>query len=154
MSDLDKYSPFEVDQHIKVKSNYHVGKLGCIFYNTLKENQEILGVKCDQCNKVYWPPRSTCGKCFSLLEEKDLQKIGPVGTVETYTQVLYEEPMHPRKAPFIYAVIKLDGADCGIAHFLDDIDIEDVEVGMCVKPIFNEDGPGNILDIKGFIPAE
>ena len=140
--------PFEVKQHMKANSRYYAGKMGSLFYVNLRDEKTLVGARCPKCNKVLCPPRSTCGVCFSELTE--IVEIGPAGTVESFTEVTYSETIHPRKAPFIYGVIKLDGADTGIAHF---IDAKDVTIGMRVTAVFEEDRKGNILDIKGFVPA-
>jgi len=119
----------------------------------LRDEQKILGVRCEKCNKVYWPPRMTCGRCFSQLSEDNLLEIGPTGTLETYTLVTYTEPVHPRKAPFIYGIVKLDGADTGIAHFIDGVDYTQLHIGMRMQPVFKEERKANILDIAYFKPA-
>ena len=144
---------FEKDQHITAHGRYYAGRMGSAFYVALRDEEKIQGVKCETCAKVYWPPRSTCGRCFSQLTMDDLVEIGPEGTVETYTQVNYSEPCHPRPAPFIYAVVKLDGADTGLAHFLGEVDFADVREGMRVKPVFAKDRKGDILDIEYFKPV-
>ncbi len=144
------YPPLEVDQRMKANSRYYAGKMGSLFYVNLRDEKTIIGTYCPKCKKVFWPPRSTCGVCFSELTK--IVEIGPYGTVETFTTVMYAEPMHPRKAPFVYAVIKLDGADTGITHFIDEAEIGKVHIGMRVKPVFAEDRQGNILDIKYFKP--
>jgi uncharacterized OB-fold protein len=150
MEDAKTYTPFEVKQRIKANSLYYAGKMGSLFYVNLRDHQVIVGVRCPKCNKVFWPPRSTCGKCFSELTE--VVEIGPLGTVETYTLVTYSEPIHPRQAPFVYGVIKLDGADTGITHFIDETDFEKIHIGMRVKPVFAGERKGNILDIRYFKP--
>jgi uncharacterized OB-fold protein len=60
--------------------------------------------------------------------------------------------LHPRKAPFIYGVIKMDDADTGMVHFIDEVDPENVEVGMKVEAVLEDEREGNILDIKHFRP--
>lgn len=149
-NDLTAITPFEVSQHLKASGTYWAGKMGSLFYTTLRDQRKILGVYCPKCNKVFWPPRSICTFCFSALEKT--VEIGPYGTVETFTQTTYPEPVHPRPAPFIYAVIRLDGADTGMAHFLDEVDIDRVFVGMRVRPVFAAKRQGNILDIRYFKP--
>lgn len=144
------YPPLEVKQRIKAQSRYYAGKMGSLFYVNLRDEKAIIGAYCPKCKEVFWPPRSTCGKCFSAL--KEVVEIGPYGTVETFTTVMYSEVVHPRKAPFTYAVIKLDGADTAMTHFLDEVDLNDIHIGMRVKPVFAEDRKGNILDIKYFKP--
>lgn len=153
MSDQE-YPHFEVDQHITVKSNYYAGMIGSQFFVTLRDEKKILGTRCNTCNLVYFPPRSTCGRCFSKLTEDDFVEIGPQGTLETFTKVNYSEPVQPRKAPFIYGIIKLDGADTGMAHFIDEVNFDDLYVGMRVQAVFDEEAQATMLAIKYFKPLE
>jgi len=150
MDETKTIPPFEVKQRIKANSLYYAGKMGSLFYVNLRDQGIIVGVRCPKCNKTFWPPRATCGRCFAELTE--LVEIGPYGTVETFTQVTYDEPVHPRPAPFVYAVIKLDGADTGMTHFIDEADYGKIHIGMRVKPVFAAEKKGNILDIKYFKP--
>jgi len=150
MDQEQMYEAFEVDQNLTAHGNYWAGKMGSRFYTALRDKKKILGSPCKACNKVFWPPRSTCTYCFSEL--KDVVEIGPLGTIETFTLVTYTEPIHPCTAPLIYAVIKLDGADTGLAHLIDEVDFGKVHIGMRVRPVFSKDRKGNILDIKYFKP--
>lgn len=143
---------FEVDQHITAPSRYYAGRVGSTFFTTLRDEQRLLGSNCQQCDKVYWPPRSTCGRCFSQLGEDDLVEIGPHGTLETFTLVTYEEAVHPRPAPFIYGIVKLDGADTGMAHLIAGVDFEKLEIGMRLQPVFAPEPEANILAISHFKP--
>ncbi|MFH1139046.1 MAG: Zn-ribbon domain-containing OB-fold protein [Pseudomonadota bacterium] len=143
---------FEKDQHITARGRYYAGRVGSAFFTALRDEGKIYGVKCRTCDKVYWPPRSTCGRCFSQLNLDDLVEIGPEGTVETFTLVEYAEPCHPRPAPFIYAVVKLDGADSGLAHFLGEVEFKDVREGLRVRAVFAENRRADILDIQYFKP--
>jgi len=146
------YGACEVDQHITAHSRYFAGKMGSFFYTTLRDTRRILGVKCEKCNKVFWPPRSTCGRCFSLLSQEDMVEIGPAGALVSFTKVHYSEAVHPRPAPFVYGIVQLDGADTGIAHFIDDSGSISLEIGMRVRAVFSEKRNGNILDIDCFRP--
>lgn len=147
------YTPFIVDQHITALSRYYAGKIGSRFYRELRDNGKIFGTRCPGCNRVYWPPRQTCGPCFRDMTENDMLEIGPRGTVVSFTRVEYDSPVMPRKAPFYYAVITLDGADTGITHFLDEVGPADVACGMRVEPVFAEERKGTILDIAHFRPV-
>lgn len=153
MAEETEYGLFEKDQHIVAHSRYFAGQMGSRFYVSLRDDKKILGVRCEKCDKVFWPPRRTCGRCFSLLSEEDMVEIGPEGTVETFSQVTYTEPVHPRQAPIIYGIIRLDGADTGLTHFIDEIEFEKVEIGMRVRPVFADTRNGNILDIAYFAPV-
>ena len=152
MAEEKEYGPFEVDQHITAHSRYYAGKVGSLFFTTLRDKKKILGIRCRKCRQVLWPPRGICGRCFSLLSEADMVQIGPNGTLETFTRVNYSEPVHPRKAPFIYGIIKLDGADTGIAHFIDEVDYGQLHAGMRMQPVFADERNGDILDISHFKP--
>jgi uncharacterized OB-fold protein len=153
MAGEKEYGFFEVDQHITAHSKYYAGRIGSLFYAALRDDKKILGITCRKCNRVYWPPRQTCGPCFCNMAESDMIEIGPHGTLETFTLVTYSEPVHPRRAPFIYGIIRLDGADTGMAHFVDEIDFERLEIGMRVQPVFEEERKGTILDIRHFKPV-
>ena len=153
MTEPHGYEHFEVDQRIVAQCRYYVGNIAGRFYETLANEKKILGVSCRTCRKVYWPPRATCGRCFSKLSEDDLVEIGPEGSLETFTKIEYHEPVHPRKGPLIYGVIKLSGADCGMAHLVGEVDFEELHVGMPMKPVFSKSPEGNILDIAYFKPS-
>ena len=44
-----------------------------------------------------------------------------------------------RKVPVIWALIKLDGADTALLHYLDEVKPEDVKIGMRVKAVFADE---------------
>jgi hypothetical protein len=141
---------FEVDQHITAHSRYYAGRMGSRFYTVLRDEQRILGVRCKVCDRVLWPPRTTCFRCFSSLSEADLAEIGPEGTL-----VHYQEPVHPPwKGRLVYGIIRLDGADSGMAHLLGEMDFDQLKPGLRVAPVFAPQRSGNILDIAYFRPAE
>jgi len=154
MTEANESAPLEVDQHITAHSRYYAGTIGSLFYTTLRDKKRILGIRCTTCDRVLWPPRQTCGRCFSQLSENDLVEIGPNGTLETFTTVSYSEPVHPAPAPLIYGIIKLDGADTGITHLIGGVPFDALHVGMRMKPVFSEERHGDILDIRWFCPLD
>jgi len=143
---------YEVDQHITAHSRYYAGKIGSVFYRALRDSGRILGVRCKKCSQVFWPPRSTCGRCFSQLPQDDMVEIGPCGTLQSFTKVHYSEAVLPRPAPFVYGIVQLDGADTGMAHFINDSGAVPLEIGMRMRAVFSEKRNGNILDIDCFRP--
>jgi len=152
MKEVNETAPLEVDQHITAHSRYYAGTIGSLFYTTLRDEKKILGIRCAACDRVLWPPRQTCGRCFTQLSEKDFVEIGPNGTLETFTRVSYSEPVHPAPAPLIYGIIRLDGADTGITHLIGGVPFEALRVGMRMMPVFSEERHGDILDIRWFTP--
>jgi uncharacterized OB-fold protein len=136
---------------IKVPYKWYVGEVGSRFYTNLRDNKEFWGTKCPKCSKVYVPPVKNCGECFALTDE--WVKVEDTGTLESFTVVDYSHAMQPVKAPIIYGLVKLDGADGSILHMIGDVKKEDLKVGMKVKAVFADKRDGTILDIKHFAPA-
>lgn len=147
---LEGLEPIVDHQDLKVPYRYSMGAITSKFFIEIRERKKILGIKCPQCNVVFVPPRSTCGRCFSLL--KEWVEVSNRGTLQTYTVVHYPTPVQPVPPPLIYGIIKLDGADTGLAHLISETDYERLSIGMRVEAVFKEERAGNMLDIKYFVP--
>jgi hypothetical protein len=129
---------------------YSAGSVRSKFLIELRANKKIMGTRCSTCNWVYVPAKPICGKCLSNLEE--WVEVSDKGTLMSYTVVYQTEPAHPMHVPFIYGVIKLDGADTSLAHMVSEVDAEDLRIGMRLQAVFKEERQGSILDIKYFKP--
>lgn len=132
---------------------YTVGIAGERFFREIKDSAKFVGTKCDKCNVIYVPPKIYCERCFSRLE--NYTDVGTKGTVHTFT-ICYENVDGTKKEePTIIAMVKIDGTDGGLIHWLGEIDSKDVEIGMTVEAIFKtkEEREGSILDIKYFKPT-
>lgn len=128
-----------------------VGAVGTRFFKELRDNKKILGMRCPDCNLVYFPPRSICHRCLGSLD--DWVELGDEGTLITYTVTHYSEPVQPQGLPQLaYGLIRLDGADTSICHLLGEVDPERLKIGMRVKAVFREERQGNIMDIRYFKP--
>jgi uncharacterized OB-fold protein len=149
---LEGLEPVVVHQDLKVPYRYSMGGVPSKFFIEIRDNQKIMGIRCPSCDVVFVPPRSTCGRCFSQLQE--WVEVGNQGTLETYTQVRYSTPVQPASAPFYYGIIKLDGADTGLAHMVGDLQGKEPRIGMRVQAVFKEERKGNMLDILHFKPVE
>jgi uncharacterized OB-fold protein len=142
--------PFIVNQNMVINYRYFAGKVGSRFFSQLRDKKKILGIRCNKCNLVYLPPRSTCGRCFSQL--KKWVPLSDKGTLQTYTVIHHPQPTYPLKVPFAYGVIRLDGADTGIGHLLGEVDFSRLYIGLRLQAVFKEDRQGNMMDIKYFKP--
>jgi uncharacterized OB-fold protein len=149
---LEGLEPIVVRQDLQVPYRYSMGATTSKFFIEMRDNRKILGIRCPACKVVYVPPRTTCGRCFSQLDE--WVEVGDRGTLETYTRVHYSTPVQPVPAPFYYGIVKLDGADTGLAHLVGGLKGKEPKIGMRLQAVFKEDRQGNMLDISYFQPAE
>ena len=133
-------------------NQYFAGRVGSRFIIALRDENKILGVRCEKCNKVFVPPREYCEKCLSKLDENWV-KLSNEGVITNYTVVNYNDKHLPRRAPYILALIKVDGADTPFPHIVEGIGVEDVEVRMKVKAVFAEETTNTIRDLDHFEPV-
>jgi uncharacterized OB-fold protein len=137
---------------ISVPYSWTVGSTLSKWYVLMRDNGEIWGNVCPECGTVYVPPKTKCISCYK--DMNDWVKLPGTGTVETFTVVNYEEPaLQPKSPPIIYGVVKMDGADTGIVHLIDEIEPEKVMVGMRVEAVMADERTAAITDIKYFKPV-
>ena len=120
------------------------------FYMELRDNKRITGVKCSKCGAVLLPPRGYCGFCFEPADQ--WVELSDEGAVVTYAVVHHPSTGDEEQPPFIYAFIRLDGADVHIPHVLGEIEPDDVEPGMRVQAVWAEEREGTLRDIRYFRP--
>ena len=143
---------YVVEGKMALPYSYFAGRVGSKFITTIRDQKKIMGVKCPTCNTVYLPPRQVCDKDFTDIRDNWVE-VSNTGTVANFTVVRYDDKHLPRKAPFVLALIKLDGADTPFMHILDECTIEDVKIGMTVEAVFAKETTNTILDIDHFKPA-
>lgn len=138
---------------IPITSRYTVGIAGERFFREILENANLLGTRCTECDIVYVPPRMYCEQCFAHLEE--WVDVPATGYVHTYTVVHIDLDGNPLPEPRMVAFVHLDGTDGGLVHFLDEVDPDEVCIGMCVEAVFKDEDErkGGINDIAYFKPA-
>ncbi len=147
----DNVEPRVCESRIKVPYAWQAGETASRFLLALKDEKKFLGKKCTKCAKVLVPPRKSCPYCF--VETGDWEDVSDEGVVETYTIVRRDTGILPMEPPFVYAVIKLDGADTGLVHIVSDVTPEEMKEGMRVKAVFAEERTGKMLDVKYFKPV-
>ncbi len=143
---------FVVDGRMALPYQYFAGATGSRFIVALRDQQKILGVRCDTCQKTFIPPRQTCERCFADLTNNWVE-LEPTGEVTGFTVIRYTEPYQPKEPPYVLALIKLDGADTPIAHLLD-CDPDTARTGMRVTATFTDTHTDNILEITHFKPVD
>lgn len=133
---------------------WSAGTYGSKFLTEIRDNKQITGIKCPECGKVYVPLRRVCGPCYREMTE--LVPVSDEGSITTFTVVSFGfvDPATgvQKPVPYGYGVVKLDGADSYLLHFIDETDPAKINVGDRVKAVFEDDDKrtGSLLDIKYF----
>ncbi|HEY45710.1 MAG TPA: Zn-ribbon domain-containing OB-fold protein [Anaerolineae bacterium] len=134
-----------------ITSRYTAGLAGEKFLRAIKDEGKILGSYCDHCGITYVPARQFCERCMDKLDET--VDVGTEGEVHTFTLLFEDLDGTPREEPEIVAFISL--GDGGLVHRLDEVELDDLDIGMPVQAVFKSKGEreGSILDIKYFKPV-
>ncbi len=136
---------------------WSLGPVWTRFFDGLRE-ETIYGTKCLKCNRVLVPARPFCPACHAEMEE--WVEISGEGTVQSWTLVNNSYYAQVKKPPYVMALIRLDGTDCGLSHFIGGIDVSSIEkvrekirIGTRVKVKWREEKNADIYDIAYFEPA-
>ncbi|MDX1534528.1 MAG: Zn-ribbon domain-containing OB-fold protein [Thermoplasmata archaeon] len=124
------------------------------FLAELKEGR-LVGRKCVEDDKVFFPPRSFCQEHF--VRTGEFVRLKNTGKVETYSISYLGTDARRLKEPILVAVISIDGAaeGMGLMHYLGEVDPQDVAIGMRVKAVWKPkaEREGSVLDIRHFKPV-
>jgi len=155
MSDQFKgIEPMVYASKINVPYSWWAGNTATDFFVSLRDEKKITATKCPTCGKVYIPPRKVCPVCFT--ENTEWVTVSDEGVVVTFSIARRPFASIPKdkEVPVIWALIKLDGADTAMLHYLDEVKPEDLKIGMRVKAVFSEVRKGTIRDISHFKPVK
>lgn len=136
---------------IPVRHHYTPGVAGEVFFTVLRDRGVILGSRCEACGYTYVPARLFCERCFAELAA-DVE-VGPGGTVVSFTVGFVGIEGEPLDVPVTVGLVRLDGADAAMFHFLlDGSSDEPLEIGQRVEAVLKPAAEriGSILDIEGF----
>ena len=147
-------APTYSEGEIPVRYVYTYGLAGETFFRGIKDKGTFLATRCDACDVTFVPPKIYCDRCFEEL--RAFIDVGTVGHVDTFTVTFKNMDGSDKPKPRILAMIRIDGTDGGIIHYLEGIGIEDVALGLPVKAIFKPKAQrkGGIEDIVGFGPID
>jgi len=136
---------------IGVPYQWWAGETATRFFVAIRDEKKIMGTKCAKCARVFVPPRKTCPSCF--IPNEQWVTLSPEGELISFTVARKQLAALPRKAPVIFGLVKLDGADTALLHMLGEMDPADVKIGMRVCAKFAENRKGGITDIEYFKPV-
>lgn len=121
------------------------------FLTGLRERR-IEALRCGGCGRRYLPPRPLCGEC--RLHLSDWVAVADEGVLEAWS--VYHLPIldgrtgEPRPAPYGIGLVRLDGADTTLNHFLSETDPRRLEIGLRVRAAWREEMRGALDDILHF----
>jgi len=136
---------------IRVPYQWWAGETATRFLTAIRDEQKIMGTECSTCKRVFLPPRSTCPSCYTR-NEKWLD-LSTEGELVSFTVARKQFAALRKKAPIVFGLIKLDGADTALLHTLGEVDPSDVKIGMRVRAKFAAERTGGITDIEYFKPV-
>jgi uncharacterized OB-fold protein len=149
---LTDVEPMVYRSRINVPYSWWAGDTASQFFIALRDEKKIMGKKCAGCSRTYVPPRKVCPLCFT--ENAEWVEVASEGSLQSYTICRRQLAALPRKAPVVFGLIRLDGADTALLHYLDEVDPERVRIGMRVEARFADERTGGIGDIAYFRPAK
>lgn len=130
-----------IDGRWDIKYDYAAGETASHFLATSRDEGQLLGKRCPECERVLAPPRGFCERCF--VDTEDWVEIGPEGRIESFTVVPRDLGAGP-DAPFALAYVQLDGAHTAMVNLVEGVDAsdpaaaaEDLAVGTRVKAVFD-----------------
>ena len=133
--------------NIPMGHKYTMGVAGEEFYKRLRDKGEIAATLHEGNDMPVLPPRLYDTDTFAPVDK--WVKVGPGGEVDTFT--VYGEGKDQR----VLALIRIDGADGGLVHWIGGCEADDVEIGMRVKAVIEpkKKRSGGLSDIRYFAPA-
>ncbi|MBI5481117.1 MAG: Zn-ribbon domain-containing OB-fold protein [Deltaproteobacteria bacterium] len=114
--------------------------------------RRIEALQCDGCGRRYLPPRPMCGNCRLRLSR--WVPVADEGTLVAWTVVhvpiLDGRTGELRPAPYGMGLIRLDGADTTLNHFLAEANPARLALGLRVRAVWRPDLRGAMDDILHF----
>lgn len=94
------------------------------------ENGKVMGTRCKQCAKTFFPPRADCYACLS--SDMEWFEIPREGTLITYSKLQYAPVGFESDVPYIIAVAQLHDVKV-FGRMSKEIPEAQITVGMNVK---------------------
>lgn len=127
------------DGAIRIPFTYAAGEAGSKFLVALRDEQRILGSRCEACARTFCPTRAVCPDCGAP-QLADME-VGPEGTIVSWTDV-------PDRGTF--GLVRLASADTALLHRLLG-DADRWTVGARVRARFRDERTASINDVEGFV---
>ncbi|MEM2281980.1 MAG: Zn-ribbon domain-containing OB-fold protein [Candidatus Hadarchaeales archaeon] len=105
------------------------------FWREIPSRYNLIGTRCTNCGKVFFPPRYLCSSCG---RKGSLQpyKVKGRGRIVSFTKVHVPAPGFEKQAPYFLALIELEEG-CRVLAQLTDVSGE-VKIGDEVEMVFRK----------------
>lgn len=125
------------------------------FWRKIKYRYNLTGTKCENCGRVFYPPRNLCPECRRKSSITEIE-LGDRGTVLSFS-VVHDTPENLKlEKPYVVGLIKLDSGVVVTSQIV--CDPSEVRIGMRVRAAFRkygEDGEDGIIYYgTKFVPEE
>ncbi len=104
------------------------------FWREIPNRYNLIGTKCNHCNKVFFPPRAICPNCRRVGNLEPCKLEGK-GKVLSFTVVHVAPQDFKDQVPYVLAIIELKEGPKLMAQ-VTDCDPDEVEIGAEVEITF------------------
>jgi hypothetical protein len=118
---------------VQLAYTYTPGRAASRFLRGIAEGR-ILGQRCPSCSKVYVPPRGSCPTCG--VPTRDEVELPHTGTITTFCIVNIPFAGQAVECPYASATVQLDGADIGFYALIQEVAVDDIQIGMRVEAVW------------------
>jgi hypothetical protein len=102
----------------------------------IQQRYNLIGSKCSECGKVFFPKRVICPECRRRGKLEDI-KLSGKGKIYTYSVINTPTDEFKTLAPYVVAIIELEEGT-KITSQIVDCDPEEVEIGDEVEVVFRK----------------
>jgi uncharacterized protein len=102
----------------------------------IQQRYNLIGSKCSQCGKVFFPKRVICPECRRRGKIEDI-KLSGKGKIYTYSVINTPTEEFKTLAPYVVAIIELEEGT-KITSQIVDCDPEKIEIGDEVEVVFRK----------------
>ena len=113
-------------------------------------DRRIIGIRASD-GRVVVPPMEYDPDTAAALEE--FVEVGQEEEIVSWAWVKEPREAHPSQAPFAWAMIRLDGADVPMVHWVRAADEGALATGARVRAVWADETVGFITDIRCFEPV-
>ncbi len=106
------------------------------FWREIPSRYNLLGTRCRNCGKVFFPPRYLCPQC-GRKGNVEPYKVKGKGKIISFTEVYSPAPAFEKQVPYIIALIELEEG-CRVLAQLTDTAGQEVKIGEEVEMVFRK----------------